>query len=289
MIEIFFYAIETLSQLLAFWIPLIFTLDTIFEVSIIYKKTIKGYYETQRFKYQGLKIVSTKEELDRFHETMHSVLRKNVTLHRFGLKRLHLCEFWCIYWMLNFFIYQHIIPVINKGGIPEITTKFLRILLPFTLYVFIHERPSHKNSDSKGPLRFPRLFSKIYITEILPLIKGVYSWINPEITKEKVHLTIKHMNGTIGASDFNMFGVESKPIFYFQSLFETKEPTTISIGSLYIDTPPMFFDSTRSSVISRELSPADSFNILQKDQSKPKFIGKQRLAARLSDFFHYKN
>lgn len=282
--------VSFVTQVVTLWMPLVLTLSTIFEINIIYRRTIKGYYETQHFRYQGQKLMDSQDSLAKFHKDMHTVLQNNVLLHRFGLKRIHLCEFWCIYWMLTFVINEQIIPMLQRSGIPITILHVLKVFTPMTLYVYIHERPSHKNCDSLRPWRFPKLFAELYKYQILPLIKAVIGVVKSDITIEKVHSCIKHINGTIGASDFNLFGVESRQIFYFQSNFEaTEEPTTLAMANMEVY-PDSIIDSTRSSLLSH-ISPAESIYkgpVVEKHSSKPPQT-KRKFATRLNDLFRHKN
>lgn len=287
--SILFITLDMATHIVTLWIPLVLTLSTIFEINIIYKRTIKGYYETQEFRYQGEKVIDTEEELAKFHKGMHRVLQKNISLHRYGLKRLHLCEFWCIYWMLTFAINEEIAPFVQHIGIPKVIIKVLKFLAPFALYVYVHERPSHKNSEPERPWSFPKLLAELYKFGIIPVIKSVSNIMMSTITEEKVHTTIKHVNGTIAASDFNMFETESKPIFYFQSYSEnSKQPTTISIANMIVE-PDSVIASSRSSLVSH-ISPVETL-YRENSTEKPrlKTDSRRKIVMRLNDLFRHKN
>ncbi|CDO92180.1 unnamed protein product [Kluyveromyces dobzhanskii CBS 2104] len=282
--------VDFATNIVALWIPLVLTLSTVFEIHIIYKRTLKGYYETQEFRYQGEKIIKNEEELAKFQKVMHKILQKNVSLHRYGLKRLHLCEFWCIYWMLTFAVHEVIVPWLPALGVPKGLIKLVYFLLPFALYIYIHERPSHKSSEVNRPLRFPKLLAEMYIFKMLPAIKSTFNIMMPTLTIDEVHKTIKHVNTTIAASDFNMFESESKPIFYFEPYLENcKQPTTLSIANMTVG-PESVRLSSRSSTIS-SISPAEALFIAEKtiEKKKPKAESKRKIVTRLNNLFRHEN
>lgn len=248
--RILIHILGAVGNVFTLYIPLILTMSTVFEINVIYKKLIRGYYHTQNFRYQGIKDISNKDELTFFQNYMHEVLQRNVYLQRFGLKRLHLAEFWVIYWMLLSFTSHILVPVMDKLKVPEIFRALFQVIVPFMLFINSHESPSNKNMEKDRPWSFPKLLSDFYVNVLLGMLQCLSGKFEGTSAPEEIHTTIKHINTTLAASDFNIFGNKSKQIFYFEPTFDQMRPTTLMCGNIKVNPPIIKVgeDTSRSSL-----------------------------------------